>query len=120
MESAKRQFPKNPSGFISSPPAWWIFFTRRRVWRASSCWSARASRSFFPQDQSCCGQPAYNSGYADEARAVARTQLRCFPENIPVVVPGGSCAGMVRRHYPDLFAGDANEAQAVDLAGRVF
>ena len=51
----------------------------------------------YPKGQSCCGQPAFNSGYRDEALAVARTQLNCFSRHIPVVVPSGSCAGMIVR-----------------------
>ena len=76
-------------------------------------------RVVFPRGQTCCGQPAFNSGYADEARAVARAQLRLFPGDDPVVVPSGSCAGMIRRHYPDLFAGDPDEGAARALAARV-
>lgn len=77
------------------------------------------ARVVFPRGQSCCGQPAYNSGYAGEAREVARAQLRRFPGEEPVVVPSGSCAGMIRRHYPDLFAGDPDKAAARSFAGRV-
>lgn len=120
MESAKRQFPKKPERVYFLATCVVDIFYPEAGLAGIKLLEREGVEVLFPQDQSCCGQPAYNSGYADEARAVARTQLRCFPENIPVVVPGGSCAGMVRRHYPDLFAGDANEAQAVDLAGRVF
>jgi L-lactate dehydrogenase complex protein LldE len=74
----------------------------------------------YPQAQSCCGQPAYNSGFPDEARAVARKQLRLFPKDYPIVVPSGSCAGMMHRHYPALFAEDSDRALAEELAGRVF
>ncbi|SRR6266581_6056 len=75
----------------------------------------------FPADQTCCGQPAYTSGYPDQARAVARRQLDLFPEPWPVVVPSGSCAAMMRHHYPKLFADDAALlAKARDLSQRVF
>lgn len=75
----------------------------------------------FPLAQTCCGQPAYSSGYADEARAVAAQQLDLFDQPWPVVVPSGSCAGMMRTHYPGLFAQDARRhAQALALAQRVF
>ncbi|MFO7646953.1 (Fe-S)-binding protein [Halomonas campaniensis] len=73
----------------------------------------------FPEDQTCCGQPAYTSGYHDEARAVAAAQLGLFPEPWPIVVPSGSCGGMMRKHYPQLFAGTDLEAQANDVAGRI-
>jgi len=59
-----------------------------------------------PPAQSCCGQPAWSSGYAAEARRVARAQLDLFPEPWPIVVPSGSCAGMMVRHWPALFVGD--------------
>ena len=77
-------------------------------------------RVIYPQAQSCCGQPAFNSGFPDEARAVARKQLRLFPEAYPIVVPSGSCAGMMHRHYPALFAGDPDLPLAEAFAGRVF
>lgn len=74
----------------------------------------------FPDDQTCCGQPAYTSGYHDEARVVARAQLGLFPEDWPIIVPSGSCGGMMRRHYPSLFAGTADEARAESVAARVY
>lgn len=77
-------------------------------------------RVVFPPNQSCCGQPAYNSGYADEARRVARAQLELFPEPWPVVVPSASCAATMRFHYPELFAGDPLQDRAEQLAGRVY
>lgn len=78
-------------------------------------------RVHFPPAQTCCGQPAYTSGYPDEARAVARVQLDLFPQPWPVVVPSGSCAAMLRHHTPKLFADDpALLATASELAGRVF
>jgi len=74
----------------------------------------------FPQAQTCCGQPAWNSGYRDEARSVARAQIALFPKPLPIVIPSGSCAGMMKVHYPELFAGQADEAQALDVANRVY
>ncbi|MEZ5477368.1 MAG: (Fe-S)-binding protein [Thiolinea sp.] len=77
-------------------------------------------RVIFPQGQTCCGQPAWNSGYRDEARKVARAQIALFPKRLPIVVPSGSCGGMMKHHYPALFAGQPDEQQAVALAGRVY
>jgi L-lactate dehydrogenase complex protein LldE len=68
--------------------------------------------------QSCCGQPAYNSGDRKSALAVARTMLDAMEGYDHVVAPSGSCAGMVIKHYPELFAGTPEEARAVALAGR--
>jgi L-lactate dehydrogenase complex protein LldE len=74
----------------------------------------------FPQDQTCCGQPARNSGYLDEARAVARAQFAAFPGDWPIVVPSGSCAAMMRVHYPELFAGEPDAEVAKAFAARVY
>ena len=73
-----------------------------------------------PANQTCCGQPAYNSGYRKQALQVARAQLDCFPEAIPLVVPSASCAGMFRHHWPTLFAGEADEPRAIALAERTY
>jgi L-lactate dehydrogenase complex protein LldE len=81
---------------------------------------AQGVKVVFPPEQACCGQPAYNSGFRAEARAVARRQIRAFDRPLPVVVPSGSCAGMLKHHYPPLFAGDKDEARAREFAGRVF
>ena len=62
----------------------------------------------FPPEQTCCGQPAYNSGFPNEAKRVALKQIRLFPKDYPIVVPSGSCAGMMKYHYPYLFAEDSN------------
>lgn len=74
----------------------------------------------FPAEQVCCGQPAFNSGYRDEARTSARAYLRAFADSEHVVSISGSCAAMVRRHYPELFAGRPEEAAARDLAARSY
>ena len=74
----------------------------------------------FPEGQTCCGQPAFNCGYWEEARAVARTQVALFPEDLPVILPSGSCAGMMKKHYPELFHGQPDEAQVQAFSGRVF
>jgi len=58
----------------------------------------------YPLQQTCCGQPAYNSGGRAEARAIARQVIEIFEPFDYIVVPSGSCAGMVRCHYAGLFA----------------
>ena len=75
----------------------------------------------FPQGQSCCGQPAYTSGYTEQAREVARAQLKLFENDWPVVVTSGSCAGMFREHYPDLFKDEPDMlAKVKHLAERTY
>lgn len=59
-----------------------------------------------PQAQTCCGQPAYNSGDRATARDLAEKMLREFEQFDYVVVPSGSCGGMIRAHYHDLFRDD--------------
>lgn len=74
----------------------------------------------FPPGQTCCGQPAANSGFPAEARRVARQQFAAFPAALPIVVPSGSCAAMMHRHYPALFAGQPDQAEAEAFADRVY
>jgi L-lactate dehydrogenase complex protein LldE len=76
-------------------------------------------RVVFPQAQTCCGQPAYNCGYSDEARAVARAQVALFGEPWPIVVPSASCAGMMKRHYRELFAGEPDLPAVESFCARV-
>jgi L-lactate dehydrogenase complex protein LldE len=59
-----------------------------------------------PAAQTCCGQPAYNSGAKAITKDVARQVIEAFRPYEYVVAPSGSCAGMIRAHYPDLFADD--------------
>ena len=74
-----------------------------------------------PRAQTCCGQPAYNSGDREDAKAVARQVIAAFAGYDYVVAPSGSCAGMVKVHYPKLFAEEpAMRAQAEELASRTW
>jgi L-lactate dehydrogenase complex protein LldE len=74
----------------------------------------------FPQNQTCCGQPAWNSGYREQTPAVARTQIACFPRDYPIVVPSGSCAGMMRHHYPEVFKDTPEQASVAAFSERIF
>jgi L-lactate dehydrogenase complex protein LldE len=74
----------------------------------------------FRPAQTCCGQPSFNAGYWDEARAVATRTLDVFAGADAVVGPSGSCVAMLRVFYPQLLAGTPREAEAVDLAARTF
>ncbi len=74
-----------------------------------------------PAGQTCCGQPAYNSGDAADAGALARQVIAAFAAVDYVVVPSGSCAGTIKVHYPELFADDPKmHAAALNLAGRTW
>ena len=72
-----------------------------------------------PSQQTCCGQPAYNNGDFATARAIARQVLDAFDGFEHVVVPSGSCTGMLVKHYPELFRDEPETlARAQDLAAR--
>ncbi|MEE8622398.1 MAG: (Fe-S)-binding protein, partial [Alphaproteobacteria bacterium] len=74
-----------------------------------------------PASQTCCGQPAYNSGDRKDARDIAKQVIAAFEGFDYVVAPSGSCAGMLKRHYPALFADDpAMKARAEGLAARTW
>ena len=74
-----------------------------------------------PRAQTCCGQPGYNSGDKADAKAIARQVIAAFAGYDYVVVPSGSCAGMVRVHYRELFADEpAILEQADELAARTY
>jgi L-lactate dehydrogenase complex protein LldE len=60
----------------------------------------------FPEAQTCCGQPAFNSGYWSEARRAAKTLLAAFEDSDFVISPSGSCTGMIHHYYETLFADD--------------
>jgi L-lactate dehydrogenase complex protein LldE len=73
----------------------------------------------FPTAQTCCGQPMFNSGFAELARDQARHTIKVFNGDFSVVVPSGSCAAMVKVEYPHLFDNDPDwHRRAVDLAQR--
>lgn len=73
----------------------------------------------FPQGQTCCGQPHFNSGYHHEARKLAMHTIRAFGHDNLVVTPSGSCAAMVKLEYPHLFENDLIwHGRAEDLARR--
>jgi L-lactate dehydrogenase complex protein LldE len=74
-----------------------------------------------PAEQTCCGQPAYNSGDRSDAIDIARHVVETFGHFDYVVVPSGSCAGMIKRHFPELLAGDAAYAPcAKALAAKTY
>jgi len=75
----------------------------------------------FPREQTCCGQPAFNAGFLDEARVVAARMIRVFEPSELIVTPSGSCCAMVREQFPRLFANDRQmQRRAVALAHKTF
>jgi L-lactate dehydrogenase complex protein LldE len=74
----------------------------------------------FPVDQTCCGQPAFNTGYWNEARPCAEHFVRVFKDAEVIVCPSGSCATMVRMFYAELLATSSLRQDAVAVASRTF
>lgn len=74
----------------------------------------------FPQQQTCCGQPAYNTGFHAQAKSVAARQVKLFKTPYPVIVPSGSCAFMMKHHYPRLFANDPALPRIQEFSARIF
>ncbi len=97
------------------------------LWRPSVGFAAvklledAGCRVSVPKAQTCCAQPAYNSGDRKDAQAIAGNVIAAFEGFDYVVAPSGSCAGMIKCHYPGLFADDPDMlARAVELAARTW
>ncbi|WP_010095365.1 (Fe-S)-binding protein [Ornithinibacillus scapharcae] len=74
----------------------------------------------FPETQTCCGQPAFNSGYVKESKEAMKQMMRAFKDSEYVVGPSGSCVGMLRE-YPEVFKGDLEwEEEAQSLAAKSY
>ncbi len=71
-------------------------------------------------EQTCCGQPAYNAGHWDEARAVASRFIDCFKEAECIVAPSGSCTAMITKFYGELFEGHLKRGEALALQDKSF
>jgi L-lactate dehydrogenase complex protein LldE len=75
----------------------------------------------FPEGQTCCGQPAFNSGFRSDAMPAARRFLDTFKDSPAIVVPSGSCTAMIRVYYRELFQDDLDTARlAIDVGARTF
>lgn len=73
-----------------------------------------------PESPACCGQPAFNTGYWDESRAVAGKLIEQLKDAEVVVIASGSCGAMMKVFFPDLFAGTPQEALARQVAAKCF
>jgi L-lactate dehydrogenase complex protein LldE len=75
----------------------------------------------FPEGQTCCGQPAFNSGFRSDAMPAARRFLETFKDSPQIVVPSGSCTAMIRVYYPELFQDDLETAGlAIEVGKKTF
>ncbi|OHU81961.1 oxidoreductase [Helicobacter sp. CLO-3] len=74
----------------------------------------------FKKDQTCCGQPTFNSGYYEETKKVALHNMNLFEQDIPIILPSGSCTGMLRVDYIELFEGTEHEERARKFCSRIY
>lgn len=72
-----------------------------------------------PAEQTCCGQPAYNNGDLESVRPLAQQVIELLEEYEYIVIPSGSCAGMLRRHYPRLLTGEWRQ-RALAIADKTY
>ena len=73
----------------------------------------------FKKDQTCCGQPSFNTGYFKESKEIALYNARLFKEDYPIVVPSGSCAGMMGHDYLALFKNEAAYEEVARFSSRI-
>lgn len=75
----------------------------------------------YHQEQTCCGQPAINTGYREQAKKAAKHFIQVFEDDEKVISPSGSCVGMVKVHYPELLAEEPTwRSRAEELSLRVY
>ena len=74
----------------------------------------------YNSQQTCCGQPAFNAGYRDEARKVAAKFIEVFTLADVIVSPSGSCTAMVKNYYSTLFANDSQKDKDLHLGRKIF
>lgn len=73
----------------------------------------------FKKQQTCCSQPSFNSGYFKESKSIALHNIKLFDKDYPIIVPSGSCAGMMSHDYLELFKDDENYALVKEFSSRV-
>ena len=74
----------------------------------------------YPEELTCCGQPAFNSGYWDETRPIVERVLNRLKDAEAVVIASGSCGAMIKKFYPELFANTPHAGTASELAARCY
>jgi len=80
---------------------------------------AGCSVSYNPE-QTCCGQPAFNAGFWDEAKTIGRKFLNDFSDDTPIVAPSASCTGMIRNYYSDLFTNTTAHNKCRAIQGNIY
>ena len=91
-----------------------IGFATLRLLEAAGC------EVVVPNTQTCCGQPAFNAGFREEARSVCAKFINDFKDSEYIVAPSASCVGFVRNYYPELFDDSSNRNQVRQLQQRTF
>lgn len=115
-----RNYPEDPQGVYYFGTCLMDMFYPEAGMAGIRLLQQNGVKVIYPPQQTCCGQPAYNSGFPEEARTVARKQMDVFYKDIPIVVPSGSCAGMMRHHYPKLFENEPGIDEVARFSDRVY
>lgn len=74
----------------------------------------------FKKKQTCCGQPSYNTGYFEETKKIALFNMELLSEDYPIIIPSGSCSGVMKHDYVELFKGTEHEQKAREFSKRIF
>lgn len=74
----------------------------------------------YPEQQTCCGQPAFNAGFQDEAKIVGQKFIKDFIDSDYIVVPSASCTGFIRNYYPQLFDNSSIHNEVKDVSNKIF
>ncbi|GGB48442.1 Fe-S oxidoreductase [Oceanisphaera marina] len=120
MSSAIRIYPAKPKKVYVYATCLIDMFSPQSGLDAMKLLERAGVEIVYVPEQTCCGQPAYSSGYEDDAKTIALSQMALFPESWPVVVLSGSCGGMMHHHYRRLFAGSEHEQSVNQFCDRVF
>lgn len=91
----------------------------RMVVSAATLLQKCGAKVIFKKDQTCCGQPSFNTGYFEESKKIALYNAELFDKDYPVLVPSGSCAGMMLHDYVELFKDDPNFDKISKFSARV-
>ncbi len=91
------------------------------AWNTKKILEKTGCSVFYNPNQTCCGQPSFNSGYIDKTKNLARKFINDFESSRPIVAPSGSCTGFIRRHYTKIFDQDIEwQPKAIQLVNRTF
>lgn len=120
MSSAIRIYPAKPDKVYVYATCLIDMFSPQSGLDAMTLLERAGVEVIYVPKQTCCGQPAYSSGYEEDAKTIALSQMALFPEPWPIVVLSGSCGGMMHHHYRRIFEDSEHQLQADQFSDRIF